>query len=494
MHSKIAEGVEAFLNAGYSIGKDGRVTYEKDGETQEMRIHYPQTQGVYASINMPTEDGGKKRRFFLIKDLVAYTYLGPPPEEARVKLKDGNHKNTAVTNLEYVVGPSAQSRNTESINEGSSTASSHAPKEEMEEDGVEIEGEDENLPIDHPFNPERIAISTKSPTIDLIVNRIEENEIDLDPDFQREQMWDILRKSRLIESLMLRIPIPAFYVSADEDDRWKVIDGIQRMSTITSYMHNEFSLRKLEYLRDFEGKRYDQLSRSMQRRIKETELIVNIISPSTPEEVMLNVFFRINTGGVPLNPQEVRNAFTPSRIRDYLKMLSLSDEFLRATERSISPKRMADRECILRLLAFYVEPWETYTKSSTDLNTYLTRSIRELNEVAQEGLDELAGDFKKSMDANSRIFGREAFRRKSSTNSRSAVNKALFETWGVALAHRSPDEIATLVSNSEEVKMKFGHLMDEDSEFIDAISYSTGSPKRVEKRFAAIENLVRSML
>ena len=247
----------------------------------------------------------------------------------------------------------------------------------MEEDGVEIEGEDENLPIDHPFNPERIAISTKSPTIDLIVNRIEEHEIDLDPDFQREQMWDILRKSRLIESLMLRIPIPAFYVSADENDYWKVIDGIQRMSTITSYMHNEFSLRKLEYLRDFEGKRYDQLSRAMQRRIKETELIVNIISPSTPEEVMLNVFFRINTGGVPLNLQEVRNAFTPSRIRDYLKMLSRSNEFLRATEHSISPKRMADRECILRLLAFYIEPWENYAKSTADLNTYLTRSNTE---------------------------------------------------------------------------------------------------------------------
>ena len=128
--------------------------------------------------------------------------------------------------------------------------------EEQPEDGVEVEREDESLPIEHPFNPEKISIATKSSTIDLIVSRIEENEIDLEPDFQREQMWDNLRKSRLIESLLLRIPIPAFYVAADDEDRWKVVDGIQRMSAINGYIQNEFPLRKLEYLSVFEGKRY----------------------------------------------------------------------------------------------------------------------------------------------------------------------------------------------------------------------------------------------
>ena len=122
------------------------------------------------------------------------------------------------------------------------TAAPPVSEGEQVEDGVDVEREDENLPIEHPFNPEKISIATKSPTIDLIVSRIEEKEIDLEPDFQREQMWSPLRKSRLIESLLLRVPIPAFYVAADDEDHWKVVDGIQRLSSINSYIHNDFLL------------------------------------------------------------------------------------------------------------------------------------------------------------------------------------------------------------------------------------------------------------
>ena len=366
--------------------------------------------------------------------------------------------------------------------------------EEEQEDGVDLEREDESLPIEHPFNPEKISIATKSPTIDLIVSRIKEKEIDLEPDFQREQMWDNLRKSRLIESLLLRIPIPAFYVAADDEDRWKVVDGIQRMSAINGYIENEFPLRKLEYLSVFEGKRYEDLPRAMQRRIRETELVVNVISPSTPVGVMFNIFLRINTGGVPLNAQEIRNALTPPHVRDYLKGLAQSIEFLRATERSILPKRMADRECILRFLAFHMDPWTNYTTSTEDLNTYLTNAMKKISLLKQQEHDQFAADFKKAMDAGFRIFGRGTFRRPSDEHSRSPVNKALLETWGVALANCSPEQIEILVSKQDALKKESAHLMNEDRDFINAISYSTGNQKRVEKRFSTVEHLVRSML
>ena len=367
-------------------------------------------------------------------------------------------------------------------------------EEEQVEDGVDVEREDESLPIEHPFNPEKISIATKSPTIDLIVSRIKENEIDLEPDFQREQMWNHLRKSRLIESLLLRVPIPAFYVAADDEDHWKVVDGIQRLSSINSYINNDFLLKKLEYLSDFEGKRYEDLPRAMQRRIKETELVVNVISPSTPVEVMFNIFLRINTGGVPLNPQEIRNALTPPYVRDYLKTLAQSYEFLRATENSIRPNRMADRECILRFLAFYIDHWSCYSTSTIDLNTYLTNAMRKISETRREERNRLAGDFKKAMDAGFRIFGRDTFRRQISGNWRSAVNKALLETWSVALANCSREEIDILVSKRDAIKKESVRLMSEDGDFLAAISYSTGNQKRVEKRFSAVEHLVRSML
>ena len=374
------------------------------------------------------------------------------------------------------------------------TAAPLVSEDEQVEDGVDVEREDENQSIEHPFNPEKISIATRSPTIHLIVSRIEENEIDLEPDFQREQMWDNVRKSRLIESLLLRIPIPAFYVAADEQDRWKVVDGIQRLSSINSYINNDFLLKNLQYLSDFEGKRYEDLPRAMQRRIKETELVVNVISPSTPAEVMFNVFLRINTGGVPLNPQEIRNALTPPYVRDYLKTLAQSDEFLRATENSIRPNRMADRECILRFLAFYIDHWSDYSASTIDLNTYLTNAMKKIASIRPEERNLLAGDFKKAMDSVFRIFGRDTFRRRTSGNSRSAVNKALLETWGVALANCSPEEIEILVSKRDAIKSESARLMSEDADFLAAISYSTGNQKRVEKRFSAVDHLVRNML
>ena len=366
--------------------------------------------------------------------------------------------------------------------------------EERSEDGVEVEKEDESLPIEHPFNPEKISIATKSPTIDLIVSRIRENEIDLEPDFQREQMWDNVRKSRLIESLLLRIPIPAFYVAADDEDRWKVVDGIQRMSSINGYINNGFLLRKLEYLTDFEGKLYEDLPRAMQRRMRETELVVNVISPSTPVEVMFNIFYRINTGGVPLNPQEIRNALTPQHVRDYLKELAQSDEFLRATENSIRSNRMADRECILRFLAFHMDHWVNYSTSTTDLNTYLTNAMKKIGTLKGEERDQFATDFKKAMDAGFRIFGRDTFRRRGYDNARTPVNKALLEIWGVALANCSPEQIEILVSKRDALKEESARLMNDDRDFVNAISYSTGNQKRVAKRFTTVEQLVRSML
>ena len=365
---------------------------------------------------------------------------------------------------------------------------------EQVEDGVDVEKEDESLPIEHPFNPEKISIATKSPTVDLIVSRIEEKEIDLEPDFQREQMWSHLRKSRLIESLLLRIPIPAFYVAADDEDHWKVVDGIQRLSSINSYINNAFMLRKLEYLGDFERKLYKDLPRAMQRRIKETELVVNVISPSTPVEVMFNIFLRINTGGVPLNPQEIRNALTPPHVRTYLKKLAQSDEFLKATGYSIRPNRMADRECVLRFIAFYIDHWSSYSTGNSDLNAYLTDAMRKVSEITPKERSRLAEAFKRAMDAGFRIFGQDTFRRRGSSSRRSAVNKALLETWGVALANCSREEIAILVSNQDTIRKESVRLMSEDDDFIAAISYSTGNQKRVEKRFSAVGNLVRSML
>ena len=360
--------------------------------------------------------------------------------------------------------------------------------------GLEPEREDSSE-IRRPFDPEKIKIRTVNPVINQIVSRIEHEEIELAPDFQRMAgIWNTVRKSRLIESLLLRIPIPVFYVAADRDETWAVVDGLQRISTIHAYVTGCFRLTNLEYLKKLDDCLYTDLPRSMQRRINETQLVVNVIEPGTPEEVMFNIFRRINTGGMMLNGQEIRHALHPGPIRDYLKKLSGTREFLDATGHSIRTNRMADRECVLRFLSFHINPWEEY--SVNDLDGHLRRTIKQINGMDSCERDRISKDFEKSMKAAFRIFGEDAFRKRYDPEEkrRRPVSKALFEAWSVGLARRSDQEIGALVSKRKKIIAQFTALMNEDQEFETAISYATGIPVRIRKRFRAIDELIEECL
>ena len=362
-----------------------------------------------------------------------------------------------------------------------------------DDSGLEIEQDDPQINIEHPFDPEKIRVRTTPYLVEQIVSRIDHEEIDLAPDFQRAFVWKDKQKCRLIESLLLRIPIPVFYVAADEKENWSVVDGVQRMSTIYSYVTNEFPLSQLEYLDQFEGRTYSGLPRPMQRRINETQFVVNVIEPGTPEEVMFNIFRRINTGGEPLKGQEIRNALHSGLVREYLRELAETEEFIKATAGSIKKLRMADRECILRFLAFYIDPWNNY--DTNDLDGYLSRAMTKINEMSPEQLATVAEDFKRAMRAAFDIFDDDAFRKRYDPDEfRRPVSKALFEAWSVQLAHCSQEELDKLVRKRQTVADRFISLMNDDGDFDRAISYSTGIPGRVKKRFGAIEQLVEEIL
>ena len=349
-----------------------------------------------------------------------------------------------------------------------------------QERGVEIEREDsEPVAIARPFDPAKIKVRTVTIVVDQLVSRLRHDALDLAPDFQRMSgIWKPVNKSRLIESLLLRIPIPVFYVAADEEENWDVVDGVQRMSTMCDYVMGKFSLTGLEYREEFEGKRYDELPRAMQRRISETQIVVNVIEPGTPTEVMFNIFHRINTGGQPLNGQEIRHALNPGPAREYLKELADSDEFAAATAHSISKDRMADRECVLRFLAFHMEPWEQYAGNSLD--SHLAAAMKAINNMSRAGRASLATDFRKAMQAAERVFGNDAFRkRRHPDDYRNQVSMPLFETWAVQLARCSSEKIERLVAKRAEVRNRFMALLNEDAEFEKAISVSTGTPQRI---------------
>jgi len=359
-----------------------------------------------------------------------------------------------------------------------------------EASGVEEETDDETVEFTHPFDPNKIRVTTEPRTIDLIVRRIDHREIDLAPAFQRRaRLWKSNKKGQLIESILLKIPLPVFYVSATEDDMWAVVDGLQRLTTIHDFLSDAFPLTGLEYLSQLEGITFSKLPRPMQRRIEETSLLINIIQPGTPDEVMINIFRRLNTGGLPLTGQEIRNALYKGPVREFLAEMVATPEFQRATDGRVSDARMDAQECVLRFAAFYINGWKNYDRN--DLDAYLSEAMRQLNALPPDGLGAVGSKFKLAMQSAFSVFGKDAFRKRYGQNDdRKPVSKALFEAWSVSLATLSEDDLSNLVVNKDRLIDGFISTMREDRFFDVSISSSTGTVQRVHKRFETIEDLI----
>ncbi len=365
------------------------------------------------------------------------------------------------------------------------------PGEGVEREELERQGD---TPIKQPFDPTRIRIATKEPTVDLVMERIRRREIDLEPDFQRSGgIWPIGTQSRLIESILLRIPLPVFYMAADKNDKWQVVDGLQRLGTLRNFiLDKSLRLRGLEYLNQFEGHDYDELPRPMQRRITETQLSCHVIEPGTPPEVMFNVFKRINTEGKPLVGQEIRHALNPGEARDLLQQLAESDEFRRATDGTVNPRRMADRECVLRFLAFRALGDASYAGKQDE---FLMRAMKWLNGHTDTHLA-LSADFRRAMVLAAEIFGKEAFRkppRAGYKGWRSPVNKPLFESLAVALAEVPEGRVDGLRERKTELVVGLRELMG-DAEFFESISVGTQATRQVTIRFERMRQLVGGRL
>ncbi len=362
-----------------------------------------------------------------------------------------------------------------------------------EDTGSELEDTDSDELISPPFDSSSIRISTSVLSIGQLITRIKEKEINLAPDFQREFVWKDGTQSRLIESMFIQFPLPAFYMDATNDDNWLVIDGLQRLRTAERFaVKNELRLRDLEFLgKELNGMTHNELPRYLQRRIDETQVTVYKIEKGTPMDVRYNLFKRINTGGLALRPQEIRHALFPGQANPYLAKLAESDEFRRATNESIRDKRMTDREMVLRFLAFSMTSYKEYHSRMGD---FLNENMVKLNKMSQEELDRREACFLRAMRAAYDIFGQWAFRKIYSAKGQyQRVIKPLFEAWSVNLDKLSDSEIGLLIKRREDVKNKFIQLMC-NRYFDAAVSVATDVPNRVRTRFESIENLIREVL
>ncbi|MDX3802311.1 DUF262 domain-containing protein [Streptomyces sp. AK04-3B] len=357
--------------------------------------------------------------------------------------------------------------------------------------GVEVEQLSlEEAAIERPWNPEQIRVSTSAFSLRNILDQIDEGSLELAPDFQRGKVWKVDQKSRLVESLLLQIPLPAFYFSEDTDGAFHVVDGLQRLSTLHSFVRGEgFPLKGLEYLRNAEGDRFQDLAVQWQRRINNAQLIINVIDPTTPGDVMYDIFKRINTGGTPLNAQEIRHCMSKPRSRQILKSMTHSKSFTVATNGMTDHIRMNDREMALRFVAFRILGVDTYMDHPV-MESFLMRATRLLDDVEafpDIEVEELRRSFSAAMSNAYLLFEENAFRKWPLTASwKSPINRALFETWSITLADFDPFD---LKQRREQIVRAARDRMTFDIEYLNAITSSTADRRRVAYRFdAALED------
>ncbi|MDJ0581679.1 DUF262 domain-containing protein [Crocosphaera sp.] len=238
------------------------------------------------------------------------------------------------------------------------------------------------------YEPEDINITTRKIEIDKLLSRIDNQSLNSAPDFlYRYHYWNNEVKSRLIESIIIRLPIGHFYLDRTGYDKWLIMDGIQRLYALKQFLSDKtLKLSGLEYLHDLEGKTYNEIERRYQRRIEETQVTVYLIEKGTPPDIKYNIGKR-NSTGFPKSYQELRQALNPGKGNKLLAQLAATEEFKQLIPLDYEQrKQMDDRELILVFISFLLS--DSFDDFPT-VNLWLSRTLIKVNYLSDTELNEL---------------------------------------------------------------------------------------------------------
>ncbi|MCA9467725.1 MAG: DUF262 domain-containing protein [Nitrospira sp.] len=350
----------------------------------------------------------------------------------------------------------------------------------------EIEGLDKDEDSawgDYPIDT--LLIRNENRTVHDVLRRIEKGSFVMDPDFQRDFIWPEDKQSKLIESVLMRIPLPVFYLAEDDEGRMVVVDGLQRLTTFQRFVNDELRL-KLPHQVELDKKRFHNLSPKLQNRVEDCNLILYVIDAKVPERARLDIFERVN-GGVPLTRQQMRNCLYMGEGTRFLKEEAGTKLFAKATGNSLRSSTMRDREFVNRFCAFQLLPLQDY---KGDMDEFLAEGLRKMNEETSGNLQSLSAKLRTSLSNNLKVFGRHAFRKHSQgQDSRSVLNASLWDVLSTGLSGYSESLVEARIP---KLKKAFYGLM-EDEDFIKAITYGTNDMKRVKHRFSETRQMLKEV-
>ena len=352
------------------------------------------------------------------------------------------------------------------------------------------DAEDEGKGGLYPYDPTQADMDIRETphTIFELMRKYDDGRLIINPDFQRNLVWKREQQSRFVESVILNFPLPPFYVNETREGKYIIVDGLQRTTALHQFIHDEFHLQGLEALPQLNDKKFDdlrQMSGAYQTKIEDKRVTLYVIRPSVPMEVVYDLFNRINTGGTQLERQEVRNCIFIGKSTRLLKELSESDIFKKAIDKGISPKRMKDREAILRYLSFQLFDYEKDYKG--DISPFVEKAMEKINNMSDEKIEELKTNFYRVMQLTYDFFESRNFRVPlEGKTTRGRINIAVLESVGYFFAKQSDEFLqhhkATIVSN-------FDQLL-QNEHYLGAVQKSTGSRNAVKSRFQLAQQIL----
>lgn len=349
----------------------------------------------------------------------------------------------------------------------------------VDTDNDRIEGlEDDRQPALWPADSiNSLLIRNEPRTVHDVLRRINAGRYVMNPDFQRDFIWDDEKQSKLIESVIMRIPLPVLYLAEDEEGRMIVVDGLQRLSTFKRFFDNELKL-KLKDRPELNGKRFRELPPKLQNRVEDCNLILYIIDSQVPERARLDIFERVN-GGVALTRQQMRNCLFMGDATRFLREEARTELFLDATGRSLDSRTMRDREFVNRFCAFQMIDIKEY---KGDMDDFLAMALKSMNS-GSVALERLSSQLRTTLNNNLYLFGKHAFRKhKRDQDWRSVLNASLWDVMSTGLSRYAEPIVK---HHADALRDRFYELMDDD-DFITAVTYGTNHPKKVAYRFYAV--------
>lgn len=354
----------------------------------------------------------------------------------------------------------------------------------------EVEDQAEGLEDVADVNNETVLQSVVSGTdwtTETIISQIDKGNIQLNPKFQRRDAWESHRKSSFIESLVLGLPIPQIVLAESLSKRgsYIVIDGKQRLLSIRQFAAKAgdatyaplrltgLSIRRDLHLATLDSLRADPARADDVAAFENQPIRTVVIKNWGTEDFLYQVFLRLNTGSVPLSPQELRQALHPGPFVEYVDKASADSGALRRVLKIKKPDfRMRDAELLTRWYAF-AHFGSDYTG---DLKSFLDKTCSTLNAQWEDGQEELKSDFTKfesAVEATFEIFGSNAFRKWNPGGYERLFNRAIFD---IMTYYFAADDIRqAALQNRPIVEQAFKDLCQNDEEFLRSIERTTKS-------------------